>query len=106
MPTIKRKITAAADDALANLKFATQGAPALVSLYCSTATEGETCNFSVGSREYLNQGEANLESASGVVDTDRDQILFQEAVPPGQYHLEVPAVTATFQYILVIEPVS
>lgn len=105
MPTIKRKLTAASDDALANLQFATQGAPALVSLFASTATEGEACTFTVGNRQYAVEAEANLEAASGVVDTDRDQILFQEAVPPGRYHLQVPAVTATFQYILAIEPV-
>jgi len=106
MPAIKRVITAATQDALANLKFATQSTPALVSLFASSATAGEDLSFSVDSNEFISQGEINLEIANEVVDTERDGILVQEQVPAGQYFLRVPVVAATVQFLLVIDPID
>ena len=106
MPTIKRTVAAATDDALQGLKFKTQGAPALVTLAASTATGGETLTFSVGSNEFVSQAIVNIEVASQTVDMQRDIILQQEAVPPGEYFLAVPAVAADMTFVLIIEPVA
>lgn len=107
MPVIgPRTITAATDDALQGLKFKVQGSPALVSLFASSATAGETIEFSVGSREIAEFQQVNLEAANQVIDTDRDQILFQERVPPGEYYLRVPTVAADLTFMLVIDPVD
>lgn len=105
MPSITRGVAATTSDALTGLKFKTQGLPALVSLFASGATEGDVISFSVGSQEFLVDAEVNVEAASGVVDTDRDQLLFQERVPPGEYFMPV-TVTAAAKYLLVIEPIG
>lgn len=105
MPTIRRTIAAATDDALQGLKFKVQGSPALVTLTASSPTGGETLSFSVGSQEFVSQALVNLEIASQVIDQERDVILQQEAVPAGEYYLAVPAVAADFSYCLIIEPV-
>lgn len=106
MPIIKRTISTAADDVLSGLKFKTQGQPALVSLYASSATAGESLSFSVGSRQFCADAAINLEAADRVVDTDRDMIMDQEAVPPGEYFLSVPTIAGDMTFLLVIEPVS
>ena len=103
MPAIKQTITAATTDALNGLKFKVQKRPALVSLWASAAAAGETCSFSVGGQEYLVDAVINLESADRVIDTDRDQILFQERVPPGEYFLPMTSTGADTTYLLVIE---
>lgn len=106
MPSIKRTIVAATQDALANLKFATQSEPALVSLFASSPTAGEDLSFSVGSNEFTSQAEINLEVLNQVVDTERDGILIQEQVPAGQYFLSVPVVAADVSFLLIIDPID
>lgn len=105
MPTIARLVAAATTDALSGLKFKTQGAPALITLAVSSATASEDCSFSVGSVEFMSAGEINLEIANQVVDMERDVLLLQEAVPPGEYFLEIPTVAADVSFVLVIEPI-
>lgn len=108
MPVIgPRTVTAATDDALQGLKFKVQGSPSLVSLYASSAAAGDTIEFSVGSREIAVDQQVNLESADRVIDTDRDQLLFQERVPPGEFYLRIPAVGgADLTFMLVIDPID
>jgi len=106
MPTIRRTVAAATDDALQGLKFKTQGSPALVTLAASSATGGETLSFSVGSNEFTSAALINLEAASQMVDMQRDIILQQEAVPAGEYFLNVPVVAADMSFCLIIEPVT
>lgn len=101
-PSIMRNIPATTENALDGLRFRVQPRPALVSLYASAATEGDTLSFAVDSNEFLVNGEPNVEAASGVVDVDRDQILFREPVPAGEYYLPA-TLTADVKYLLVIE---
>ena len=106
MPTIRRTVTAAADDVLSGLKFKVQGSPALITLAATAASAGDTLSFSVGSQEFVAQAVINLEAADRVVDAERDIILQQEAVPAGEYYLAIPTVTGTdVTYLLIIEPV-
>lgn len=104
MPSIKRVNVATAQDALNGLKFKVQNSPALVTLYASCVTATDRIAFSVGSREFLVDAAPNIELSADVVDIDRDAILFQERVPPGEYFIEITATTAV-NFLLVIEPV-
>lgn len=102
MPSIKRTIPDTTADALNGQRFKVQARPALVSLYAVGTTEGDVISFAVDSQEFLNNAQVNVESASGVVDVSRDQILFREPVPAGEYFL--PATLTTDEhYLLVIE---
>jgi hypothetical protein len=104
MPAIKRTISAATENALEGIKFSVLNSPALISLFASSATGGETLSFSIGDRDILVDAVVNLEAASQTVDTDRDALLMQEAVPGGKLYLSVPTVAADMTYLLVIEP--
>lgn len=102
MPSIRRNAAGTTADALTGLQFKIQYAPFLASLYASGATEGDVVSFSVGSNQYLVNAQVNVESASGVVDTDRDQVLFREMCPAGEIFMPM-TMTAAVQFLLVIE---
>ena len=105
MPVIRRTITAATQDALANLKFATQGVPALVTIAISAGTAGEDFSFTVDSNEFVAQAEINLEVANQVIDMERDVVMLAERVPAGQYFLSVPVVTTDVSFTVIIDPI-
>ena len=106
MPAIKRQITAATENALTNLRFTRPKRPTLVSLWASSATAGEDLSFSVDDLVVADSCEINLEAANQVIDVQRDQILFREPCPAGEYVLAVPAVAADMSYQLNIETVG
>ena len=105
MPSIKANITATTADALATRKFKTQGRPALVSLWVAGQAAGGLIGFSVGSQEFLVNGLINLEAAD-VLDTSRDQLMFQERVPAGEYFLPITLGGTDVTFLLVIEPIG
>lgn len=104
MPVIRKKVTAATDDALANLNFSVVPAPgAILNLWASTATAGDTIGLNIGSQNIIAPGTpVNLESANEVVDNDRDQMLFNEVVGPGRLQLPLGTVTLDTSFILDI----
>lgn len=104
MPAIKVTNQATAANALDGLKFQDIESPSLVSLYASCVTNTDAIDYSVGSEDFLKNANPNIEASADVVDTDRDQILFQEPVPAGKQFLDVTATTAV-NYLIVIEQV-
>jgi len=104
MPSIRRQVSAATENALDGLKFRTQGSPALVTLAASTETATETVSFSVGNNDYLVSANMNVRT-DDTVSLEDDVLLQQEAVPPGEYFLQFPACTGTIDFLLIIEPV-
>ncbi len=95
MPTIRLRVTATTDDALANVKFAEIGGKgAIINVWVASATAGDTYGLSIGNQELVVQGtRPNVESAAGVIDIFRDQVLYNEVVPPGRLYLPIGAVT-------------
>lgn len=102
MPTI-RFGTTTTTDALANRKFniiPQQGA--VVNLWASSVTNGDTFGLSIGDRDIVVNGtEMNIEAAADVIDIHRDQMVFSEVVGPGQLFLPV-TVTTEAQFIVHI----
>lgn len=102
MPSIKVVNQATSTDALSALRFREIPGPALVSLYASCATAGDTVSLSHGSREILVNGEPNVEASADVVNTNRDLIVKEEPVGAGILHLQVAATTAV-NFLVMIE---
>lgn len=96
MPSLRFRVAATTTDALANRKFATipmRGA--IMNLWCSCVTATDTWGISVGDRDIIVNGSAmNIESATTVVDIDRDQVVMNEPVGGGQLFLPVTVTTA------------
>jgi hypothetical protein len=103
MPTIRTAVTATTPDALANIKFNVippQGA--VLNLWCSGVTNGDTMGLSIGDRDIVVQGtEMNIEVAADSIDINRDQMVFNEVVGPGQLYMPV-AVTTEAQFLIHI----
>jgi hypothetical protein len=106
MPAIKRTVDAAAENALEGLKFSVLNSPALVSLYASSGTAGNSLSFSIGDRDILVDAAINLEVRDRTIDTSVDALLIQEAVPAGKMYLNLPTPTTDITYQIVIEPLG
>lgn len=103
MPAIKVINQATSANAVNGLKY--EDIPpggALLSLYASGATAGDTIGLSVGSEDFLVDAQVNIEASADVVDTDRDQLLFQEPVPSGKLFVPIAATTAV-NFLIVLE---
>jgi hypothetical protein len=104
MPTIKGNAAAPTTDALANVKFNVipQGG-AIVNGWISCAANGGTFGFSVGDRDIIVPGtEANVEVAADVIDVQRDQVIFNEVLGPGQMFLPIGAAGTEIQWMIHI----
>lgn len=100
MPSIMLKNQAAGTaNVLDGLKFQELLRPSLITIYATTAVAGGNIDFAVGSEDFLDAAQVNIESSADVVDTDRDQVLMREPVPPGKMFL---AVNAQICNVLVV----
>lgn len=101
MPVIKL-ISASNSDALSNVKFADIGGRgAILNLWAAGDDAGDTIGLSVGDRDIIVPSEVNIEVTADVIDVQRDQLLFDEVVPPGHIFLPIVA-TAEVQFLLTI----
>lgn len=96
MPTIRVMNQGDTADALASLKFnVIPRGGAIVNLWASCVTSGDTIGFSVGDRQiFVDTLQPNIESAADVIDTQRDQVLWNEICPSGQMYVPVAVTTA------------
>lgn len=96
MPTLSFRTAATTTDALSNRKFNVippQGA--ILNVWASCVTIDDSFGLSIGDRDIITDGAlCNIEVSTGVVDTDRDQMVFSEFVGPGQLFLPVTVTTA------------
>jgi len=103
MPSILPPGGGTSADALNNLKFSNiPPGGGLVNGWVSGATAADTFGFSDDSRELVVQGsECNIELSADVITIDRDQVIFDELMLPGQMFLPVVA-TAEVQFLIHI----
>ena len=94
MPLLRRFVNASSSDIFSTDILSNLPRAALISLWAVGVTEGDSLGVSVGSQIIAAQGtRCNVESATGVIQTNRDQLLFREAVPPGKIVVPVALTT-------------
>lgn len=100
MPTL-RFGTGTTTDALANRKFnIIPPGGAIVNVWASCVTNGDTFGLSIGDRDIVVNGtEMNIEAAADVIAVNMDQMIFNEVVGPGQLFLPV-TVTTEAQFLI------
>lgn len=104
MPTIRPAgVTTSTADDLANRQFnVVPPGGAIVNMFIAGVTSGDTFGFSSGDRQIVvNGSEMNIEISADVVDIQRDQVVFDELVLPGQLFLPI-TLTTEVQYLLHI----
>jgi len=95
MPTLRFIVPVTTEDALSNRKFnVIPAGGAILNLWGTGVTVTDTFGFSVGDRDIVVGGSViNVTSSAGVVDTDRDQVIFNEVVTGGQMFLPCTLTT-------------
>lgn len=103
MPTI-RFGSATNPDALSNLKFSVVPARgAILNVWVSSVTNGDTWGISVGDRDLVVNGtECNIEGSADVVNVDVDQMVFDEVLRTGGQLFMPVTVTTELQAILAL----
>lgn len=98
--------TGTSTDALNNRKYSKNDFWAFLSLFAACETSGDSIGFSVGSTEVIVAGTVlNVRTAANVIDTDRDQLLFQDRAAPGQYYMPM-TMTTSETAMLIITPTA
>ena len=110
MAGIRRLVSGVTEDDLATLTIRKLTAQLYrVNLWCSAVTVTDTIGMAVGDIEIFPSSTANVSAAAvGMVDTDRDQLLFNMLVgnSAGDLRLFVRTLTTSLIYILSVEPAS
>ena len=79
---------------------------ALLSMWASCAANGGALGLLIGSKSIISEGtEVNVEASADVIDTDRDQLLFNEFVPSGRIRVPVAAAGTELQFMIYWRPV-
>lgn len=101
MPSLRFRVSATTTDALANRKFSVVPARgAIINLWGAAVTATDTWGISIGDRDIAVNGSAiNIEVSADVIDTDRDQMVFNELIGGGQLFLPV-TVTTEAQFLI------
>ncbi len=101
MPSLRFRVAATTPDSMSNRKFnIIPLAGAILNVWAASVTTTDTWGLSVGDRDIIVDGSLlNIEAAADVVDTDRDQVIFNEQVDGGQIFLPV-TVTTEAQFLI------
>lgn len=91
-------------DAIATDEIRRVTRPSIVNFWASCVTNGDTIGVFLNRTELLPTDEMNIEVSADVIDTDRDQLLFNTRVGRGQLRVPVGAVTTEVQFLLSVEP--
>lgn len=88
--------SATSTDAMSNRKFNVIGGNgAILNVWASGVTAADVIGLSVGDRDVLVQGSPiNVEASTYVIDIDRDHVVVDEVVEPGQIFMPITATTA------------
>jgi hypothetical protein len=101
----RRKVVAAVtDDAISNDEIRRVESPSRVNFWASCVTKGDKVGLFLNKVEILPADNVNIEAAADVIDTDRDQLVFNAFVGEGQLRVPVPAITTEAQFLLSVEP--
>lgn len=97
-------ITAVNGDALSDQDIRNVEVPSVINLWASSVTNGDQLGLRLDKTIIMDDGECNIEASADVIDTDRDQLVFNSIVGRGRLRIPVPAVTTELQFLLSVEP--
>ena len=92
-------------DAISDEEIRRVEAPSIVNLFASSVTNGDTIGLFLNKTEILATDECNIEASADVIDTARDQLVFDTIVGEGQLRVPIGAVAVELQFLLSVEPI-
>lgn len=104
MASKRKYVTAVNDDAIQGDEIRRVEVPSRVNFFASAVTKTDKIGLFLNKVEILPADGVNIESSADVIDTDRDQLVFNAFVGEGQLRVPVTAVTTECQFLLSVEP--
>ncbi len=98
-------ITAVTNDALSDQDIRTVEGPSVVNLWAASVTNGDLIGLRLDKTIIMDDGECNPEIAADVIDSDRDQLVFNTVVGAGELRVPVPTLTTELQFLISVEPI-
>ena len=93
------------NDAISTDEIRRVEVPSVVNMWASCVTNGDTIGLLLNKTEIMATDEMNIEISADVIDTGRDQLVFDTVVGEGQLRVPIGAVTTEVQFLLSVEPV-
>ena len=98
-------VNATTNDALSDQDIRNVLDPSVVNLWASSVTIGDLIGLRMDATIIMDDGECNVEASADVIDTNRDQLIFDTVVGEGTLRIPVPTLTTELQFLLSVEPV-
>jgi len=100
-------VSAATADALADEDIRNVDVPSVVNLWATAVTVTDEIGLRLDKTVIMDAGTANVAAAAvGMVDTDRDQLVFNSIVGPGRLRINVPTLTTSCIFLISVEPIA
>ena len=93
------------NDAISTDEIRRVEVPSVVNMWASCVTNGDTIGLLLNKTEIMATDEMNIEISADVIDTGRDQLIFDTVVGEGQLRVPIGAITTEIQFLLSVEPV-
>jgi len=98
-------VAATTNDALSAEDIRTVDVPSVVNLWATGVTVTDEIGLRLDKTVIMDDGTMNVAAAAlGLVDTDRDQLVFDTVVGPGELRLPVTVTTSAI-FLLSVEPI-
>jgi len=99
-------VSAVTNDALSDQDIRTVESPSEINLWATSVTVTDNIGLRLDKTVIMDDGTCNVAAAAvGMVDTDRDQLLFNTIVGVGTLRLPVPTLTTSLIFLISVEPI-
>lgn len=100
-------VSAVTADALADEDIRNVEVPSIVNLFASAVTVTDEIGLRLDKTVIMDAGTANVAAAAvGMVDTDRDQLVFNTVVGAGRLRINIPVLTTSLIFLISVEPIT
>lgn len=105
MASRRALVSATNTDALQNELIKDVETPSIVNLWASAVTVTDTIGLQLDKTTIMAAGTCNVSAAAlGMVDTSRDQLIFNSVVGIGRLRMPITVTTSAI-YLLSVEPI-
>lgn len=106
MATRRLLVSAVTNDALSDQDIRTVEVPSVVNLWATAVTVTDNIGLRLDKTIIMDDGVCNVSAAAlGMVDTGRDQLVFNTVVGAGTLRLPVSALTTSLIFLISVEPI-
>lgn len=106
MSSLRLLVSAVTNDALSDQDIRVVERDSIVNLWASAVTVTDTIGLRLGKILLMDDGTANVSVAAlGMIDTDRDQLIFDMVIGPGELRIPVATLTTSLLFLLSVEPI-